>query len=251
MKRTFSIFAAVACAASLVFASCQPASNDEDENILKPGDGEENGGENGGNEDATSSLSGSEYVVLTLDEYSAAGLGKKIKANYGPDDVTRHLYVWEGTYIGGVCSGLNSYGEAAEWTSLVVTNVGWSGAGWFVGEEMPAFVANSSDLADWKFHIAYKGPVGSAHIIILTWNGSTYKFAIGSGQLEDNGVAYTAIAPVSGAFEANVWNEYEVSLADAGLDYTVAGKGDNLVSVLSGGVSGTTLDVDAIFFYKK
>ncbi|MGN1226560.1 MAG: hypothetical protein ACI4TL_04905 [Candidatus Cryptobacteroides sp.] len=243
MKKIFSIMMAACC--SFALFSCQKENNPADDTLK----GDENEGDN--NEEVVSSLSGSEYVVLTLDEYTAAKLGSKIKANYGPDDVTRHLYVWDGTYVGGVCSGLNSYGEAAEWTSLVVTNIGWSGAGWFNDEVTPAFVANSADLADWKFHIAYKGPVGSAHIIILTWNGSTYKFAIGSGQLEDNSVAYTAIAPVSGAFEANVWNEYEVSLAEVGLDYTVAGESVNIVSVLSGGVSGTTLDVDAIFFYKK
>ena len=243
MKKSISLFFAACCALAMI--SCQKDNGSDGGNLKE----DENNG--GGNENVVSSLKGSEYVVITLDEYTAAGLGSKIKANYAPDDVTRFLYVWDGTYIGGTCSGLNCYGEAAEWTSLVVTNVGWSGAGWFNGEETPAFVASTSDLADWKFHVAYKGPAGSAHIVILTWNVGTYKFAIGNGQLEDNGVAYTAIAPVSGAFEPNVWNEYEVSLAEAGLDYTKAGKADNLVSVLSGGVAGTTLDVDAIFFYKK
>lgn len=243
MKKSISIFLAACC--SLALFSCQK-DNNSDGGSLK-GD-EEN---NGGNENVASSLSGSEYVVITLDEYTAGKLGNKIKANYGPDDVTRFLYVWSETYVGGTCSGLNCYGEAAEWTSLVVTSVGWSGAGWVNKSVTPAFVASTSDLADWKFHIAYKGPAGKAHIVILTWNDNTYKFAVGEGQLEDNSVAYHAIAPVSGTFEANVWNEYEISLAEAGLDYTKDGKADNLVSVLSGGVAGTTLDVDAIFFYKK
>lgn len=245
MKKFFSILMAACC--SFALFSCQKENNSTDDSLKD----DNNNGDNNNQEEVASSLSGSEYVVLTLDEFTAASLGSKIKANYGPDDVTRHLYVWNETYVGGTCSGLNCYGQAAEWTSLVVTSVGWSGAGWFNDEDTPAFVASTSDLADWKFHIAYKGPVGSAHIIILTWNDSTYKFAIGSGQLEDAGVSYTAIAPVSGAFEANVWNEYEVSLADAGIDYSVVTKPVNIVSVLSGGVSGTTLDVDAIFFYKK
>ena len=243
MKKSISLFFAACCALAMI--SCQK-DNGSDGGSLKE---EENNG--GGNENVVSSLKGSEYVVITLDEYTAATLGSKIKANYGPDDVTRFLYVWEGTYNGGTCSGLNCYGEAAAWTSLVVTDKGWSGAGWVNKEETPAFVASTSELADWKFHVAYKGPAGRAHIVILTWNKVTYKFAIGDGQLEDNGVAYPAIAPVSGTFEPNVWNEYEVSLAEAGLDYTKAGQSDNLVSVLSGGVAGTTLDVDAIFFYKK
>lgn len=243
MKKSISLFFAACCALAMI--SCQK-DNGSDGGSLK--EDEINGG---GNENVVSSLKGSEYVVITLDEYTAAGLGSKIKANYGPDDVTRFLYVWDGTYIGGTCSGLNCYGEAAAWTSLVVTNVGWSGAGWVNKEDTPAFVASTTELADWKFHVAYKGPAGSAHLLILTWNGSTYKFAIGDGQIEVDNVFHTAIAPVSGTFEPNVWNEYEVSLEEAGLDYTKAGKADNLVSVLSGGVAGTTLDVDAIFFYKK
>ena len=243
MKKSISLFFAACCAIAMI--SCQKDNGSDGGNLKE----DENNG--GGNENVVSSLKGSEYVVITLDEYTAATLGSKIKANYGPDDVTRFLYVWEGTYNGGTCSGLNCYGEAAAWTSLVVTNVGWSGAGWVNKEDTPAFVASTSELADWKFHVAYKGPAGRAHLLILTWNGSTYKFAIGDGQIEVDNILHTAIAPVSGAFEPNVWNEYEVSLEEAGLDYTKAGQADNLVSVLSGGVAGTTLDVDAIFFYKK
>ena len=49
---------------------------------------------------------------------------------------------------------------------------------------------------------------------------------------------------------ANEWNEYEISISDFGIDYTTTSKG-NYFSVLSGGVAGTTLDLDAIFYYKK
>ena len=62
---------------------------------------------------------------------------------------------------------------------------------------------------------------------------------------------YDAISPVGGTFKAGLWNEYEIALTDTGLNYTQAAKADNLVSILSGGVTGTTLDVDAMFFYKK
>lgn len=132
-------------------------------------------------------------------------------------------------------------------------SVGWSGAGWCVvtPATIPAFVESSSDLANWKFHLAYKGAANVAHIVILTWNDSTYKFAIGEGALEDNGTRFDAIRPVGGTFKAGLWNEYEIALTDTGLNYTQDAKADNLVSILSGGVTGTTLDVDAMFFYKK
>ena len=214
------------------------------------GDNNQGGNEPGVDDGVAASLKGSEYVLIGLDEYSTEYLGDKVKATYFVDDVTMHLYVWEGTYVGGTSSGLNVYGEAAPWTSLVVTSVGWSGCGWANDGETKAFVADAADMANWKFHIAYKGAANVPHICIINWNSGKYAFAIGEGTLEDSGVAYTAIPPVSGTFKPNVWNEYEVSLADMGIDFTKDAASTNMLSILSGGVAGTTLDVDAIFYYK-
>lgn len=207
----------------------------------------------GGNEEENlhESLKGSEYVVIALDENTAATLGNKVKFNIGPNDGARKLYVWDDTYVGGTCSGVNFYGEAAGWTSFVVASVGWSGAGWHNDEAMAPFASSAEDLTNWKFHCALKGVAGKAHNIVLTWNGATYKFAIGDGSIEIDGVKYDAIAPVGGKFTAGIWNEYEVNLVDTGLNYSVEGKADNYLSVLSGGETGKTLDLDAIFFYKK
>lgn len=246
MKKNFFKFAIAAFASVLVVCSCN----------------KDNGG-NGGNgglkgdedEDITSlhpSLQGSEYVTIALDENSTQSISKRIKASYQVDDDNVWLYVWDETYTAGTASGLNFYGEATGWTSLVVANVGWSGAGWCVvkPETVPAFVESASDLSKWKFHIAYKGAANVAHIVILYWNDQVYKFAVGQGSLEDAGVAYNAIAPVSGTFTPGVWNEYEISLDKTGMDYTKTTKG-NLAAILSGGVTGTQIDVDAVFFYKK
>lgn len=209
------------------------------------------GNDSGAADDETAaSLKGSEYVLIGLDEYSTAYLGDKVKATYFVDEETVHLYVWEGTYVGGTSSGVNVYGEAAPWTSLVVTSVGWSGCGWANDNETVSFVADAADMANWKFHIAYKGAPNVAHICAINWNDGEYKFAIGQGSLEDAGVSYSAIAPVSGTFQPNVWNEYEVSLAEMGLDFTKNSAPTNMLAILSGGVAGTTLDVDAIFYYK-
>lgn len=260
MKKTY--LAILAVASLCLLASCNkdnPSTGNgglkDDENTENPGGGDNTGGDNtGGDEtDAHASLKGSAYVPVSLDAQSTAAIQSKIKASYQVDDTNVFLYVWENTYTAGTASGLNFYGEAESWTSLVVGQVGWSGAGWFVGNPatIPAFVDSASDLANWKFHLAYKGAANAAHIVILTWNGNTYKFAIGQGSLEDNGTKFDAIAPVGGTFKAGVWNEYEIALTDTGLNYTQAAKADNLVSILSGGVPGTTLDVDAIFFYKK
>lgn len=246
MKKNFFKIATIAMAALFTVCACNKENN---------GNGGNGGLKDDEDEDITSlhpSLQGSEYVTIALDEYSTESISKRIKASYQVDDDNVWLYVWDETYTAGTASGLNFYGEATGWTSLVVANVGWSGAGWCVvkPETVPAFVESASDLSKWKFHIAYKGAANVAHIVILYWNDQVYKFAVGQGSLEDAGVSYNAIAPVSGTFTPGVWNEYEISLDKTGMDYTKTTTG-NLAAILSGGVTGTKIDVDAVFFYKK
>lgn len=243
MKKSFLKIAAFAAMAGCLMVSCGKENTDNGTTI-KPDGGNEQ-------ENLHESLKGSEYVVVALDDNSLTTLGNKVKLNLGVDDVTRHFYVWDNTYVGGTCAGLNFYGEASEWTSLVVTSVGWSGAAWFSDVTIPAFASSAEDLANWKFHCALKGVAGKAHNIVLTWNGATYKFAIGDGSIEIDGVKYDAIAPVGGKFTAGIWNEYEVNLVDTGLNYSVEGKSDNYISILSGGETGKVVDIDALFFYKK
>ncbi len=259
MKKTFMKFAAFSAAALFALASCDKDGDDEKKNNggLKDDDTEQTqpGGDTGTtpeDPELPASLQGSSYVVISLDEFSTEAIQNKIKASYQLDDTNVFFYVWDNTYAGGASSGVNFYGEAAGWTSLVVGSVGWSGGGWCVvnPETIPPFVDNAADIANWKFHIGYKGAAGVAHIIVLYWNGGEYKFAIGDGSLADGGVTYDAITPVGGTFQPNAWNEYEIRLAETGFDYTQSSKG-NIAAVLSGGVAGITCDIDAVFFYKN
>lgn len=60
-------------------------------------------------------------------------LGKKVNS-IGPDDQTRWLYVWDGTFVAGKPTNPGPGWNADEmnfegYTSLTVANVGWSGAG--------------------------------------------------------------------------------------------------------------------------
>ena len=52
-----------------------------------------------------------------------------IQLDLGVNDVNRHLYVWEGTYVGIDGSGINSFGMEESHIALEVTSVGWSGLG--------------------------------------------------------------------------------------------------------------------------
>lgn len=273
MKRTFIKFATMFAAAMFVLASCEKPGDDDNSGNgglkdpdTEQGDNNQGGNNQGGNDQGGNnqggtddgihpSLKGSEYVTISLDEFSTAAIQNKIKASYQLDDTNVFFYVWENTYAGGTSAGLNFYGEATGWSSLIVGNVGWSGAGWCVTnpEYIPAFVDSSADLSNWYFHIAYKGAANVAQCIVLYWQGGEHKFAIGQGSFTDNGVTYQAIAPTSGTFQPNVWNEYEYCLANTGFNYSAANTVSkaNLAAVLSGGVPGTTCDLDAVFFYKK
>lgn len=268
MKKSFMKFATMFAAAMFVLASCEKAGNEENtgngglkdptENQGDNNQGDNNQGNNnqgGTTDELHASLQGSEYVTISLDEYSTAAIQSKIKASYQLDDTNVFFYIWESTYNAGTASGLNFYGEATGWTSLVVSTVGWSGGGWCVvaPEFIPAFVENTADLNNWYFHLAYKGAANVPHCVVLSWQSGEYKFAVGQGTFTDNGQSYPAIAPTSGTFQPNVWNEYEVCLADTGFNYAADNTVSkaNLAAILSGGQAGVTCDLDAIFFYKK
>ena len=269
MKKSFMKFATMFAAAMFVLAACEKTENDDNTGNGGLKDPTEQGGNNnqgnenqGGNnnqggttDELHASLQGSQYVTISLDEYSTAAIQSKIKTSYQLDDTNVFFYIWENTYSAGTASGLNFYGEATGWTSLVVANVGWSGGGWCVVEPdfIPAFVDSTADLNNWYFHLAYKGAANVPQCVVLYWQGGEYKFAIGQGTFTDNGQSFSAIAPTSGTFQPNVWNEYEVCLADTGFNYATDNttKEANLAAVLSGGQAGVTCDLDAIFFYKK
>ena len=89
----------------------------------------------------------------------------------------------------------------------------------------------------------------------VIWGGMEYKFAYGADYNEYNESGafvktHKAIAPTSGAFQIGVWNEYEINLLDMGIDFTKETIGNYLV-VNTEPTSGNTLDLDAVFFYKK
>lgn len=248
MKRNFLKLMSVFAFAAISMVACE-----------KPNSG--NGGikedDDPVNENLHASLKGSAYVPVVIDEESAKAIEKKIVADLRVDDVNNFLYVWSDTYVAGEGAGLNFY-EGAGYTSLVVGNVGWSGAG-FIHEaaagELEPFVNN--DLDKWYFHLAYKtNDATVAHRVQILWGPkdatTDYAFAI-AADFNDNGTITKVVNPISnnGKVVANEWNEYEIPLKDMGIDFTQKLFATNYITVLSGGAAGTQLNLDAIFFYKK
>ena len=223
--------------------------------------------------DPNGSLEGSDYFVIQLDETAAKKIKGKVIAEFYPNGVdgeteeeakqTKHLYVWDNTYIAGTPSGPNCYGLVQGWTSLVVTNAGWSGAGY----QVPAFCKD--DLLKMKkigtepekyfLHIAVKTKqAGRPHLLLLNYgDNNTGKVAIG-GDFTDGDKTFTSFANITTDGE---WNEINIPISEfmkpaaGGLDYSnesnIQTAGTNVLSFLSGGTAGTTFDFDAVFIYKK
>ena len=286
MKKFFMILSAMALSVSLVVSCSKDPKPDDGGSIIDDG-----GEQGGGSTYNDASLKGSSYVPFILDAETEELLGKgKIAVDYRPDDVNRFLYVWDGTYNKAEEPGTNFYGFGG-YTSMTVSSVGWSGAGFFAKKDTDP--SKKLTGKGWTFHFAYQGPANVAHFIVLTTNGvdvldgngnpvldangnptvelTTYKICIGQGSYDEYNSAgqfvktHTPIAPVSGSFVPStvtidadgnvggaVWNEYEIDLT--GTEFFKNGlpnAGCNMVTLSSGGVAGTPIKLDAMFLYKK
>ncbi|NDW08728.1 Ig-like domain-containing protein [Dysgonomonas sp. 520] len=201
------------------------------------------------------SLDGSDYFVMILDDVSATKIEGKIAQDFRPDDVNKYLYYWdqEGalTFEPYSSTGVNFYEELG-WTAMKVTNVGWSGAGFFVG---PGFgeidlTRVTKNIDDYYLHVAVK----SAQTF------STYTFVL-YDKKKSNGAklvlgkdAVDGIAPYADFPRDNEWHAFDVPMSyfqnSQGLYYREPMTDENVLAILGGGVAGTTVEVDALFIYK-
>lgn len=212
------------------------------------------GGGGGDEEINHPSLKGSEYYVFQLGGKAADQIADKIVADFRPNGDTKNLWVWEGTYVAGETSGKNFYGEAEGWVSLTVTSVGWSGCAYACDDlaELNKLAAIMDAPQDYYLHIGMKSTDNASHLVFMDGTSGSGKVCIGSVDFVDQGVPY---APAANFTRDGSWGEIEISmktLTDMGLVYgsnNAAGK--NVFGFLSGGVTGTILQYDAVFIYKK
>lgn len=198
------------------------------------------------------SLEGSNYYPIILDGISAAAIESKIVADFRPNEENTFLYVWDGTYTEGASTGPNFFGEVETWVSLVVGTSGWSGAGFFTSNatalnQLQTVTANADD---YYLHIGIKSKDNATHVFGLDGQ-SNVRFAIGSTTFIDGNNQYVPIADFTRDGE---WQEIEIpmsTLKTMGLLYSTDMGDKNVMYVLSGPVTGVTLDLDAVFIYKK
>lgn len=228
----------------MVFASCEKVPNDnngkEDEEII--------------DENLPTSLKGKAYIPIYLDSEAAKAIEKRMVGDMRLDGKNQ-LYLWENTYEGNTASGMNFYGNLAGFLSLSTTGMGgWSGGGFCrpVEQGFFSYSIDMNEIEDWYLHLAYRpDSEDESHEISIYWGpnaSQVYKFSIGFKQHD----ASTLMKPINngGVCTVGEWNEYEIKLDRTGMDYSMRCNG-NYFCFASGGVRGTTLNLDAVFYYKK
>ncbi|NME68124.1 Ig-like domain-containing protein [Flammeovirga aprica] len=196
-------------------------------------------------------LQGEDYYVISLDETAFATIESKVTYDLRTDDVDKNFYIWENTLLAGQPSGNNYFGLEEGWMSLVVGSVGWSGAGYNVGSGFGSIDMTPlyNNPEEYYFHVAMKSASASTVYTLIFSDGiAEAKVVMGAGPDGDG------VAPY-GDFERNgEWQEISIPLThlhEQGVFYNQAVSNVNIFAFLAGGNSGDTVDVDAVFFYKK
>jgi len=193
---------------------------------------------------------GSNYYLIFLDDVSAAKIPTaNIKKDFRVDDTNNFLYVWNATYTALTPSGPNWNAEVADFLTFSVNSVGWSGLG-FSG---PVAKDMTGVTADYTLHIAMKASNTASHIVGMDGPGGlSARVCIGATAFVDGATTYQ---PYTNFTRDNKWHLVEIPMSaffNLGLRYPdVVPASANVLYLLSGGVSGTTVAMDAIFVYKK
>ena len=208
----------------------------------------------GGSDPQGKQLKGSQVWPIALDGTTADANASKIVADFRPNDVDQFLYVWEGgaVYEAGEGKGLNFHGNTDGYTALKVTNLGWAGAGfcltdkgngWQAAEALRAAIVANPD--QYFLHMAMKSTDNYSHCFYMFGSEAT-KFVIGSKSVYDG--------PVYKDFTRDgSWAEFDIPMSQyaTALANTTCAAGVNVFVVLTEGVQGAELNLDAVYFYKN
>lgn len=203
-------------------------------------------------------FSGKDYVVVNVGAKERLKMIEegedRIVGDLSVNDLTTHLWLWEGTYTTGTQSGTvpNSFGFSGEgegWIDLVVADKGWTGAGLISDDGYDVSMLNN----DWYLHFATRGTDSSNLNIIL---GKAH-FTIGTEALVENSEIY----PVLGNFKRDgEWYSYDIPMKEIYAictDLFPAANGgakafkDNLFVFKNGNRQGDELQIDNLFFWRE
>lgn len=205
----------------------------------------------GGSDPQGKQLKGSQVWPIILDGTTLEANQSKVVASFQPNDVDQFLYVWEGTYEGSEATGLNFHGNSDGYLSMSVTQ-GWAGAGfcltdkgngWEAAESLRAAIVANPD--QYFLHLAIKSTDNYSHCFYMFGSEAT-KFVLGNHSVYDG--------PIKADFERDgAWKEFDIPMSQyaTALANTTCAAGVNVFVMLSEGVVGAKLNLDAVYFYKN
>lgn len=204
---------------------------------------------------------GTVFDAIILNDGAIETLKKAGKTvnDYRVNDETRFLYVWDETFVGGDGSYPGPGMHTEGYVSLNVGTIGWSGCGWFEGAGSNVDLSHLNENS--HFHLAYRTESNGPSSIAFKLGDvaeTQARFALGTS-FNDNG---TIFSPVASAIN-DEWQVLDITLTDlkkACPTFDIASiavkdfggeKGQNLLSMLGGGVTGQNICIDQVYFYTK
>ncbi|MBO4454347.1 MAG: Ig domain-containing protein [Paludibacteraceae bacterium] len=198
-------------------------------------------------------LKGSKFWPIILDGTTLEANQSKMEASFQPNDNDQFLYVWEGTYAGADATGLNFHGNGDGYLSMTVTQ-GWAGAGfcltaqgngWEAAEALRAAIVAAPD--DYFLHLAIKSTDNYSHCFYFMGNEAT-KFGLGATAVYD-----APAATLQNFTRDGSWQEFDIPMSAyaSALANQAVEAGVNVFVLLTEGVVGAQINLDAVYFYKK
>lgn len=213
--------------------------------------------DDGGQQGQATVIEASEIYPIVLDGITYEANKAKVVSDFRVNDETSHLYIWTAgeTYSAGDGSGLNYFGNNEGYVALTVASSGWSGGGFaldasFDGALNDLIAKMVANPDDYFFHIGMKSTDNATHWMYLLGSTPGCDVVVGPTDFNDNGTIHAAKYD----FKRNgAWQGVDVPMASmsAALATLTISNGVNILSFLSGGVTGTQLNIDACYFYKK
>lgn len=186
-------------------------------------------------------------VLISTSQGVTGTLSGKILKDYNVDNNNNFLYIWDGTYVAKESEGVNSFGYPEGYNDFTVGTSGWSGLGFASPADHGKDLSMIND--DYILHFSMKGTGTESHYIMV--GGA--KFSVGATPFKDG----DKLVPLIGDYGRDgQWYSFDIPFKEIRrygstvFDNPSAYTG-NVWAVLSGGVTGTEVQFDNIFFYKK
>lgn len=212
-------------------------------------------------------VKGSKIWTIIMDGETAETVADKIVFSFAPNDVTRKLYWWEGTYAGNPASGSNYFqtnSDGGFMSAMVAEGVTWSGMGYSIAKEdvesktaVDALIAEiKADPAHYHVHMAIKSSQeGSSHYFALfglgAGNTTGLKWCVGEKYVAESNQSFKIT--YDGAWNAidQTFENYVAALDTYKPIAADDAKGMNILTIGSTGVAGNIINLDAFYIYKE